>query len=300
MEIEGKVVLITGATNGIGLAAAQELACRGAAVIGVGRNVERCQKIQAEIRSRSANGRVELWVADLSSLKEVRLLADRVRSRTDQLHVLINNAGAYFARREKSVDGFEKTFALNHLSPFLLTSLLLDLLQKSGTSNEPARIINVASEAEKGGTLNEDVLLDRGKYRGFQAYASSKLCNIVFTYELTRRLEGANVVVNALHPGLVATNFGMDNFQGVLKPFASLYRLLASRFGRSPEQGADTLVWLASAPETAQFKGQYFYNRKPIRSIPDSYDPAAGRKLWELSKQLTSLDSPESNSGEKT
>ncbi len=289
-KLKEKVILITGATNGIGLAAARDLARMGAQVIGVGRSPERCEKVQGEIRNLTGNDQVNFLCADLSSQADVRALAEMVRSRTDRLHVLINNAGVFIARREVSVDGIEKTFALNHLGHFLLTNLLFDLLKAGGTPDDPARIINVASEAEKGGKLDEAVLLGQTKYQGFQAYASSKLCNIVFTYELDRRRNGASVVANALHPGLVATNFGLDNFKGLLTPVADLYRKVSLRFVRSPEKGADTIVWLASAPETAQFRGLYFYDRKPIRSLPESYDLDAGRKLWELSERLTGLN----------
>lgn len=286
MNFSSKVVLITGATNGIGLAAARQLAGMGAQVYGVCRNAERCEWAEKSIRAETDNQAVTYLCADLSSMADVRAVADEFRQNSERLDVLVNNAGAFFARREISVDGFEMSFALNHLNYFLLTSLLLDRLVASGTSEDPSRIVVVASEAQAGGSLDEDVLLGKTKYQGFQAYASSKLCNVTFTYELARRLEGKPVIANALHPGFVATRFAMNNFTGVLRPLGALYQALAKLFVRSPEQGADTVVWLASAPEAAQFNGKYFQDRKPIQSKSISYDLEAARRLWELSERL--------------
>ena len=287
--MKGKVVVVTGATNGIGLVVARELAKLGARVLGVCRDAERCSRAEAMIRQETQNQQVEYLCADLSLMEQVRLLAADIRERTDQLHVLVNNAGAYFARRQTTSEGLEKTFALNHLNYFLLTHLLLDLLKASGSAQDPARIVNVASEAQRGGKLDEKVLLAQGKYKGFQAYASSKLSNIVFTYELSRRLADDPVNVNVMHPGYVATNFALDNFSGKAKPVRSLYRKVSRLFARSPEQGADTVIWLANSPETAFETGQYWFDRKAIRSQAISYDWEAARRLWELSERLCGL-----------
>ena len=290
MSMEGKVVVVTGATNGIGLVVARELARLGARVLGVCRDAERCSRTEAMIRQETQNQQVEYLCADLSLMEQVRILAAEIRSRTQRLHVLVNNAGAYFARRQVTSEGLEKTFALNHLNYFLLTHLLLDLLQSDGSPNNPARIVNVASEAQRGGKLDEKVLLAQGKYKGFQAYASSKLCNIVFTYELSRRLANDPVNVNVMHPGYVATNFAMDNFSGKVQPVTALYRKVSRLVARSPEQGADTVIWLASSPETAFETGQYWHDRKAIRSQAVSYDWDAARRLWELSERLCGLN----------
>jgi NAD(P)-dependent dehydrogenase (short-subunit alcohol dehydrogenase family) len=287
--MDGKIVLVTGATNGIGLVAAPQLAGMGARVIGVCRSAERGEQAEKDIRAQTGNPKVDYLCADLSSQKEVRALADEVRLRTDRLHILINNAGAFFMDRQESVDGIEMTFALNHLSYFLLTNLLFDLLQAGGSPGDPARIINTASAAERGGTLDETVLLGKAKFNGWKAYSSSKLCNITFTYELDRRRDGQAIVANALHPGFVASNFAMNNFKGLLSPVKALYRGVSRFVARSPEQGADTIVWLASSPEAAQLSGQYFQDRKPIRSQELSYDVQAAQRLWELSENLTGL-----------
>jgi len=289
MDMQGKVAVVTGATNGIGLVVARELALLGAHVYGVCRDVERCSRIEAMIRKETQNPQVEYLCADLSLMEQVRTLAADIRLRTEELHVLVNNAGAYFARRQTTSEGIETTFALNHLNYFLLTHLLLDLLKSSGSTQEPARIVNVASEAQRGGKLDEQVLLAQGKYRGFQAYASSKLSNIVFTYELSRRLADDPVNVNVMHPGFVATNFAMDNFSAKVKPVTTLYRKVSRLLARSPEQGADTVIWLASSPEAAFETGQYWHDRKAIRSQAISYDWDAARRLWDLSERLCGL-----------
>ncbi len=281
-NIQGKTILITGATNGIGEAAALELAQMGAQVVIVGRNRARAETVVSEIREKSGNPQVDMLLADLSSMNEVRRLAQDFKQKYTRLDVLVNNAGATFSRRQESVDGFEKTFALNHLSYFLLTNLLLDRLKASA----PARIVSVSSDAQQMNVLDFDDLQGERKYNmmGFRAYAQSKLMNIMFTYELARRLNGTGVTANVLHPGFVATGFGTNN--------GGLMRLgmhVAHWFALTPKQGADTVVYLASSPEVEGVSGKYFERRKEIKSVPISYDEAAQRRLWQISEQLAGL-----------
>lgn len=280
--MQGKTVLITGATNGIGEAAALELAQMGAQVVIVGRNPARAETVVSEIREKTGNPQVDILLADLSSMEEVRRLAQDFKQKYARLDVLVNNAGATFSKRQVTVDGLEATFALNHLSYFLLTSLLLDML----TASAPSRIVSVASDAQQMNVLDFDDLQGERKYNmmGFRAYAQSKLMNIMFTYELSRRLEGTGVTANVLHPGFVATGFGTNN-GGVMR----LGMHLAHWFALTPKQGADTVVYLASSPEVQSVTGKYFERRKQIKSVPISYDTAAQQRLWQISEQLAGL-----------
>lgn len=277
----GKIALITGATNGIGRATAQALAQRGATIVLVGRDADRTCQTAQEIKSHAPDSAIHTLLADLSSQAQVRRLAEEFQERFHRLDVLLNNAGAVFAKRLVSVDGLEMTLALNHLAPFLLTNLLLDSLK---VSNQ-ARIITVASVAHMGmripfGDLNHE----RGRYQSFAVYGQTKLMNILFTYELARRLQGSAITANAVHPGWVGTNFGKNNGRAWNIAFT-----LAHPFAISPARGAQTSIFLASSPEVAGVSGQYFVKRRAMKSSPASYDQEARERLWIVSEELTGL-----------
>jgi NAD(P)-dependent dehydrogenase (short-subunit alcohol dehydrogenase family) len=274
------VCMVTGATSGIGFVTAQALARDGATVIVVGRNPARGAATVDRIQGETGNSAVELMVADLSVQVQVRQLASEVQRRFAHLDLLINNAGALFGQRQLTEEGIEMTFALNHLAYFLLTNLLLDRLKASPS----ARIVNVSSEAHRGSRLDFSNLQGQIRYRGWRAYAQSKLANILFTYELARRLEGTGVVTNALHPGFVATNFGRNNHGFT----AMLWRVLQLA-AISPEQGAETILYVANAPEVKGISGKYFVKQKAVDSSAVSYDRAAAERLWQVSAEITGL-----------
>jgi NAD(P)-dependent dehydrogenase (short-subunit alcohol dehydrogenase family) len=275
-----KIFMVTGSTSGIGAIAARELARLGATVIIVGRDVVKCVSQVERIRRSVPDARLDFLRADLSSQLEVRQLAEEFSRRYSHLDVLVNNAGAYFAKRQVSPDGLEMTFALNHMGYFLVTCLLLDRL-KASTS---ARIVIVSSEAHKQGMIDFQDLQSEHNYNRNEAYARSKLANLLFTYALARRLEGTRVTVNALHPGSVATNLGgNDNW---LK--TRLRNLIKPGMIR-PEEGAKTILYLATSPEVGAVTGQYFYDCRPIRSSDGSYDVADAVRLWRLSESLAGL-----------
>ena len=277
-NMQGKLCLVTGATQGIGKETALGLARKGAHVVIVGRDEARTRETAASIANEAGNKQIDFLLADLSSQAEVRRLAETFRSKFSRLDVLVNNAGAIFTKRETTIDGIERTWALNHLAEFLLTQLLLDRLEASA----PARIVNVASAAHKPGKIDFDDLQGSKTYSGFGAYAQSKLANVMFTYALARRLAGRGVTVNCLHPGVVATGFG-HNTRGLMKIFVSL----AAPFLTSPQKGAATSIYLASAPEVANLSGTYFARCKPVASSKPSQDRAAQERLWEISEQQT-------------
>ena len=269
-------ILITGGTNGIGLAAAQMLAARGANVAIVGRNEGRTQAAAARIRAVAAAGvAVGTFIADLSSQAAVRKLAVEVLSRYPRLDVLVNNAGAMYTTRQLTADGIEQTWAVNHLAPFLLTTLLLDRLEASA----PARIITTASDAHRGAQLPFEDLNAEHSYRGFGRYGQTKLANILFTLELARRLEGSGVTANCFHPGLVASGFNRNN--GLLM---SLAMTVLAPVSRSSEKGAETLVWLATSPQVAQTSGAYFVDERPATPSPAGQDREAAQRLWDVSE----------------
>ncbi len=279
-SVKDKVVLITGATDGIGRVTAESLASAGAKVVIIGRSAGKTARVAEEI-GKGAATKVEFLVGDLSVQADVRRLAQEFRQNHSQLHILINNAGAFFTSRKTSQDGFEMTFALNHLAYFLLTNLLLDLLIASA----PARIINVSSGAHVGAHLRLDQIKDPARYNSWAAYSESKLANIYFTYELARRLDGKDVTANVLHPGFVATNFGRSN-GGLYNPLFRLFQVGAI----SPEAGAKTTLYLATSPEVEGVSGKYFDRSKAVSSSPVSYDLQMARKLWDASAGMTGLE----------
>ena len=279
-HMQDKICMVTGATAGIGLVTATALARQGAAVIIASRNSQRCAETASHIRQETGNERIDYLAADLSSQAQIRQMVEEFRKRYDHLDVLVNNAGAFYMRRQESVDQIEMTFALNHLNYFLLTNLLLDVIEASA----PARIVNVSSDAHRGGQIRFDDLQSQKKFSGWRAYAQSKLANVLFTYELARRLEGKGITVNALHPGFVATRFAENN--GALYKAAMSFVHL---FARTPEQGARTSIYLASSPQVEGVSGKYFTDEKPVNSDPASYDLASARRLWQVSAEMTGL-----------
>jgi NAD(P)-dependent dehydrogenase (short-subunit alcohol dehydrogenase family) len=284
ISMQGKVVLVTGATQGIGLAAAQALGRLGAKLVLVGRNPQRCQAAADRVRAAAPGTEVETLLADLSRRADVNRLADQVLSRLDRLDVLVNNAGGFFLRREVTAEGHEMTFALNHLAYFLLTVRLLDLLKQTAAEQGQARVVSVASEAQRGGRLNfEDLQSERG-YAGFRAYSQSKQANILFTQELARRLAGTGVTANAMHPGFIASGFAKNN--GWL---VGLGMKLLAPFSKKPEEGAETVVYLASSPEVSGLSGMYFIDCRPVHPGQAASDPEGARRLWEVSEKLAGL-----------
>jgi NAD(P)-dependent dehydrogenase (short-subunit alcohol dehydrogenase family) len=277
--LQGQVCLITGATSGIGQATAHALARKGAAVVILGRNPEKGASTLAGIQQETGNPSIGFLLADLTDQGQVRRAAADFRERYARLDVLINNAGGFFWRRQESIDGIEMTLALNHLAPFLLTNLLLDVLEASA----PARVINVSSDMHRSAQMDFDDLQMEHGYSGMKAYARSKLAMILFTYELARRLGRTHVTANAVHPGFVATNIGLTN------AFLRLFRPVMRLFAKSPEEGAETSVYLAASPDVTSTTGAYFVYREKVRSSPATYDAAAAERLWEISTGLTGL-----------
>jgi retinol dehydrogenase-14 len=282
-NITGKVCIVTGANSGIGKETARALARMGATVIMVVRNQVAGEKARKEIIEETGNESIELMIADLFSINEIRELASDFKNTHSRLDVLINNAGGIFPKREVTVDGFERTFALNLLAPFLLTHELLDVLIASA----PSRIINVSSAAHLRGRIDFENLQSEKKYGQMGPYGNAKLMNIMFTYALARRLEGTGVTANALHPGVVRTHFGQNDASRARK---LMFRMLGPLF-RSPEKGAKTSVYLASSPEIEGISGKYFANSKPKESSRISYDEELQEQLWQRTEQLLGISS---------
>lgn len=277
ISMQGKICLVTGSSTGIGKVTARELARMGATVVMVCRNRARGEAAQAEIKAASGSDKVDLIVADLSSLAEVRRAAEEFKQKYTQLHVLIHNAGGINHARRITPDGFEATFAANYLAPFLLTELLMDILKASA----PARVINVSSTAHLSGKIDFDDLQGEKKYSVWKAYCQAKLALILFTYELAQQLQGTGITVNVLHPGVIASNFG-QGFNG----FIRFGWKVASPFMSSVEQGAQTTLYLATSPEVEGISGKYFVNSKERKSSSLSYNEALRQRLWQVSEEL--------------
>jgi retinol dehydrogenase-14 len=278
----GKTVLITGGTGGIGRATAIGLARMGARVGITGRDRARAESAAAAIAKAAGNPAIDVFVADLSSQAEVRRSAAEILAAYPRLDVLVNNVGGFWSHRHVTADGLEHTFALNHLAPFLLTSLLLDRLRSSA----PARIVTVASAAQGMGTVDFDDLMGERRYSGQTAYNQSKLANVMFTYELARRLAGSGVTATAVHPGMTNTAFSSEDPSRLFAPLVAVMR----PFMRSPAKGAETSIHLASSPEAAGVTGAYFADRMAKASNPSTYDPAITGRLWDVSAGLVGLD----------
>ncbi len=291
-DMQDKVVVMTGATSGIGQVAAESLAARGARIVQVGRDRGRGEAAVQRLRGLGPGVAHAIHYADLSRLSEMKRVAADIAAAERRVDVLVNNAGAIFSSREV-VEGLERTFALNHVSYFVLAHALRERL----VSSAPARVVNTASDAHRGATLDFDDLQSERAYRGsfaawpryggpgFKVYSRSKLCNILFTRELARRLAGTGVTANCLHPGFVATRFG-DESGGLLH----LGLRVAKRFALSPQQGAETLVYLASSPEVAGVTGEYFHKCRPATPTREAQDAAAARRLWTETARLAQLE----------
>jgi NAD(P)-dependent dehydrogenase (short-subunit alcohol dehydrogenase family) len=275
--MKGKICLVTGANAGIGRATALGLAQMGATVIMVCRSRERGETVQREIRAESGNSQVDLLLADLSAQADIRRLAADINANYSALHVLINNAAIIPQQRRETADHLEMQFAVNHLAYFLLTNLLLDKLKASA----PARIVNVASQVHASGVIDFDDLQARRHYHASQVYSNTKLANVLFTYELARRLQGSGVTVNCLHPGVVATNL-LNDYMGV--PHGRRDR------GIDTSKGAQTSLYLATSPELAVVSGRYYVNQEERRSTAVAYDETLARRLWQVSAELTGLN----------
>jgi NAD(P)-dependent dehydrogenase (short-subunit alcohol dehydrogenase family) len=284
----GKTVLITGGTGGIGRASAIGLAALGARVGITGRDRARAEDAAAAIARATGNPAVDVFVADMTSQAEVRRLGTDVLAAYPRLDVLLNNVGGFWSHRHVTADGLERTFALNHLAPFLLTNLLLDRLKASA----PARVVTVSSAAHSMGKIDFDYLMGERRYSGQEAYNDSKLANVMFTYELARRLEGTGVTANALHPGITSTAFGAEDTARGWGPLIALMR----PFMKSPERGADTPIYLASSPDVDGLSGTYFADRKAKGSHKSSYDTATTARLWQVSAELVGLPIDQSGS----
>lgn len=286
----GKTVLVTGGTGGIGMAAAIGLVSMGARAGITGRDRARAKQAAAAIAKESGSSAVDVFVGDMSSQKEVRRLADDILTAYPRLDVLVNNVGGFWAHRHLTADGLEHTFALNHLAPFLLTNLLLERLIASA----PARVVTVSSGAHSMGKIDFDDLMGEQNYSGQRAYNQSKLANVMFTYELARRLEGTGVTATVLHPGMTSTSFSAEDPSRSMAPIVFVVR----PFMRSPKRGADTAVYLASSPEVEGVSGRYFVNRKNKASSKTSYDTAATTRLWRISADLVGIPAdPTPNGG---
>ncbi len=279
MSMDGKICMVTGANSGMGKATAIGLAKMNATVVMVCRNKELGENTREEIINQTGNKNINLLLCDLSSQERIRKLVNEFKQKYQNLHVLINNAGVMLKKREISVDGIEMNFAVHVLAPFLLTNLLLDLLKKSA----PSRIINVASAAHKRAKIDfDDLQSENKKYRLFSVYGVSKLAEILFTYELSRKLEGSGVTANAVHPGVVNTNLGRNQ--------SKFSQGFSRAFFKSPEKGAETSIYLASSPEVEGITGKYFINKEQRQSSEESYNEEHAMRLWKILAEMTGLN----------
>ena len=282
-SLSGKIAIVTGASSGIGKAAAARLAERGATVLMICRSPERGQRALSEIRGQTGNQAVELRLADLASLRQVRELGEHLSAELDRLDILINNAGVYRNRLELTEDGLERTMAVNHLAHFLLTHLLIDRLRAAS-----GRVVNVSSGSHRSGKLDratlQSIIRGEGRYRGLRAYSDSKLANVLFTFELARRFESV-ITANAFHPGVLATRIWNQNHNAL----SLMLRLFKPLMG-SPEAGGDAAVRLATDPQLTHVTGKYFDKEKESRAVDMAYDQELAQRLWQVSAELTGLD----------
>jgi len=276
--MEDKICIITGANSGIGKATALGLAKVNATIVMLCRNKEAGEIAQKEIIEESGNKKIDLLLCDLSSQEQIRSFVDEFKQKYQNLNVLINNAGVMASKRKLSVDGYEMNFAVNHLAPFLLTNLLLDMLKMSA----PSRIINVSSGAHKMAKIDfDDLQSENKKHRLFRVYGVSKLALMLFSYELSRKLDGTGVTVNTVHPGVVNTNLGRD--------MSKFGRRFGKLFFKNPEKGAETSIFLASSPEVEGITGKYYIKKQQQESSNESYNEDYAKRLWEISAILTKL-----------
>jgi len=276
--MQGKTVIITGATSGIGEVAAIRLAEQGARIVFTARDKARADDTMAALKKANPAADHAVHMADLSRLSEMKRVGAEL-AREPQIDVLINNAGALFNKRQETADGLEMTFALNHMAYFVITNLLMGQLKPG------ARIVTVASNAHRGARLDFDDLQSRRGYTGFPVYSRSKLCNILFNRELARHLSGSGVTANALHPGFVATRFGNDS-GGIVRTVLKIAKPIGAI---SPEEGAQTIIFLASAPQVAGLSGQYFYECKPATPTAEARNDEDAKRLWDISQQIAGL-----------
>lgn len=278
------ICMVTGANAGIGKETALGLARQGATVVMVARNPEKGEAARSQIMTTTGNSNIHLLTADMSSQRSIENMVHDFREKFDRLNVLVNNAGVYLTKREENADGLELTFATNHLGYFITTLLLWDFLR----AGAPARVINVSSDAHRQAKLDFDDLQSRKKYRGFQAYSRSKLANVLFTYELNKRRMGADITINALHPGFVASNFGRNN-RGVVGLFMNT---VVPWIALTEAEGAATSIYLATSDEVAGKSGHYYAKCAPVKSSAESYNVKSAERLWAESEAITGLTWP--------
>ena len=281
MNIKSKICIITGATSGIGRETALELARQQAILVLPVRNISKGEEFKDEIIQKTDNANIDIMECDLASFDSIRKFAKAFLIKYQELHILINNAGVWELKAQKSADGIELTFAVNYLAPFLLTNLLLDLMKRSA----PVRIINVSSEAHRIGTINFTNLEGERRWNSLRAYSQSKLANILFSRTLSKMLDGDKITVNSLHPGMVATKL-FQKFPKILVDIASLIMI-------SPENGAQTAIYLATSAEVLKITGKYFIKKRIKKPAPKAANNQAAEKLWEISLELTGLDQKE-------